>query len=257
MSQQNPTLSIIIPVLNEADNIAPLLERTHASLTQYHGRYEIVFVDDNSSDATADIIESLTDMYPIRLYKKQGEQGKAQSLLEGFAHARGDILCMIDADLQYPPEAIAPMVHIVDTTMAQVVISRRARNNSGFVRKLSTKVYNLVFARILLGLDYDTQAGLKVFRRAVIEKITIDPSPWSFDMEFIVRSLQKGYTLYSYDIDFMSRQAGKGKISLVPATIELVKAALKIRASVPRKQIRAAYKKNLKLELSIEKGMNS
>jgi hypothetical protein len=164
---------------------------------------------------------------------------------------------MIDADLQYPPEAIAPMVHIVSTTMAQVVISRRARNNTGFVRKLSTKVYNLVFARVLLGLEYDTQAGLKVFRRNVIEKISIDPSPWSFDMEFIVRSLQQGYTLYSYDIEFMSRQSGKGKISLIPATIELVRAALKIRATVPRKEIRAAYKKNLKLELDIDEGMKS
>jgi glycosyltransferase involved in cell wall biosynthesis len=257
MSQQNITLSVIIPVMNEVDNIAPLLERIHESVAEHHGAYEIIFIDDRSTDGTFELIKTFMADYPIRLYAKQGEQGKAQSLLEGFALARGDILCMIDADLQYPPEAIAPMVHIVSTTMAQVVISRRARNNTGFVRKLSTKVYNLVFARVLLGLEYDTQAGLKVFRRNVIEKISIDPSPWSFDMEFIVRSLQQGYTLYSYDIEFMSRQSGKGKISLIPATIELVRAALKIRATVPRKEIRAAYKKNLKLELDIDEGMKS
>lgn len=257
MSQQNITLSIIIPVLDEAPNIAPLLERIHANVVDHHGSYEIIFIDDNSSDGSYELIERLAAQYPIRLYRKQGNPGKAQSLLEGFALARGDILCMIDADLQYPPEAIAPMTHIVSTTMAHVVISRRARNNTGFIRKLSTRVYNFVFARVLLGLDYDTQAGLKVFRRGVIEKITLHPSPWSFDMEFIVRSLQQGYTLYSYDIDFTSRQHGKGKIDLIPATIELTRAALRVRASIPRKQIRAAYKKNARLELAINKGLDS
>src|SRR5260221_9881997 len=103
-------LSIVIPVWNEEKNILSLVERIDSTLSEKDIPYEIIFIDDNSKDKTAEIIYSLAKKYPITYQRKIGKKGKSYSLVEGFALASYDILAMIDADLQYPPEALPQMV---------------------------------------------------------------------------------------------------------------------------------------------------
>lgn len=92
-------ISIVIPTWNEEGNIQLLIEHIDQELKNSRIEYEIIIVDDHSSDQTQKIVESLGTTYPISLYLKKGKQGKAQSLLEGFTHAKYDLICMIDADL--------------------------------------------------------------------------------------------------------------------------------------------------------------
>src|SRR6185369_4753521 len=99
-----------VPTLNEQGNIPFLVERLHKALSKKFKEYEVVFVDDHSTDNTIQLIELLAEEYPIRVHLKQGAKGKAQSFLEGFDHAKHDIIATIDADLQYAPEEIPTMV---------------------------------------------------------------------------------------------------------------------------------------------------
>ncbi|GAC1386477.1 MAG: hypothetical protein NVS1B7_4720 [Candidatus Saccharimonadales bacterium] len=240
------SISIVVPTLNEQGNIAMLIDRITAIFKSTNIKYEIIFIDDHSSDGTTKTIEQYTTTDPVFCYKKIGPRGKAFSLLEGFEYARYENICMIDADLQYPPEAIIQMYNIMESTMSDVVLTERKHAHTSFIRRLSSKIFNLLFIRLLFGFKYDSQSGLKLFKKRVIETINLTPTPWSFDLEFIVRSLQNNFKIINYKIDFAERFAGEAKVKIIKVTYELAKASLKLRFRTPPRRIKHAYKMNLR-----------
>lgn len=222
-------LSIIIPAFNEKENIAPLVSRIHTSCIQAGLKEEIIFVDDHSTDGTKEEIIRLSKIYPIVLLEKNGPRGKAESLLQGFQSAKSELMVMIDADLQYPPEAIPQMAAMVLEGKADIVIAERERRNTSFLRSLASKVYHYAFAYLLLRLPYDTQSGLKVFRKSVIEHIDIRSSGWMFDLNFIFKAKEAGYTIHSFSVFFAKRNAGREKISIVKTSIQMGLNALHLK----------------------------
>src|SRR3989338_10227326 len=139
MIKINQNISIIIPAWNEAGNIALLVETIAKALTGNGIIYELIVVDDNSTDTTAEILKELTSNFPISVYLKKGKKGKAQSLLEGFTYAKYDLVGFIDADLQYPAEAIPKMVEVIDTGVDIVVANRKEFGiaSAGYCRSAS------------------------------------------------------------------------------------------------------------------------
>ncbi len=237
-------ISIIVPTLNEAGNIQPLLERINKAFDDSDITYEVVFIDDHSSDHTKQNILNLALKHPVRLFDKNGERGKAYSLLQGFQLARYDVLCMIDADLQYPPEAIVPMFRMLQTENADLVISEREDHATSRLRQLSSKMFHFVFTRLLFGFDYDSQSGLKLFKKSVVDGMHLNPTPWSFDLEFIVRALEKDCRILRYPIPFSERHSGAAKIKLAAVTYELAKAAVMLRLNSSTDKVRQAYRRN-------------
>lgn len=221
-------ISVVIPTLNEEGNVRALVGRLDAAFSRARIGYELVFIDDHSADRTRDILRNLAEDYPVSVYLKQGARGKAQSLLEGFAQARYELVGMIDADLQYPPEAIPEMIEKIQSGFDVVVVSRRERHVS-FVRKVFSKTFAFLFVRLLHGFNFDVQAGLKVFRKSVIREIKIKPTPWTFDLEFLVRARHAGYSITSIDIVFDERTAGVSKVNLLRTSIEIGWNAIKLR----------------------------
>ncbi len=244
MHTRSASLSIIVPTLNEEGNIALLIERIARAMAPTTIPYDILFIDDFSDDNTVAVINSFKDKYPVAVEQKRGERGKAFSILQGVDSATGDVLCMIDADLQYPPESIPEMVRFITEENADVVVTRRVSNDTSALRKFVSASYNFVFTRALFGIDYDTQSGLKVFRRSVFDGLEMHPSPWSFDLEFIVQCLLRRYRIVSHDIDFAKRHSGPVKLSVVKASLEIMKATLSLRAKVSRRQVRAGFENN-------------
>src|SRR3989304_9190201 len=107
---RNNLVSIIVPVYNEKENVKELIDRLKTSLFKTNHPYEIIFIDDNSTDGTYEYISGLQKYGQIVVERKQGTCGKAFSLSQGFKLAKGGILGMIDGDLQYPPEALPGML---------------------------------------------------------------------------------------------------------------------------------------------------
>ncbi len=239
-------VSVIIPVLNEVGNIQPLILRIDSTLRNLEIPYEILFIDDHSTDGTQKAIADIASKNPaVVQFEKQGKRGKAYSILEGVARSQHEIICMIDADLQYAPENIAPMLTLMEKMNSDVVITNRITHATGALRKLASFVFNYVFIKLLFGIEYDTQSGLKLFRKKVLENITVTPSPWSFDLEFIVRSLLKNYSIVSYDITFEARNSGDAKISMFKSSFELAKSSISLRFKVPALAVRKKYKNNI------------
>lgn len=220
-------VSIIIPVVNEQRNIKPLIKGIFRSFSNTNLIFEVIIVDDHSTDSTPKIIQVLKKKYQIRYFLKKGKKGKAFSLLEGFSYARYNLLAMIDADLQYPAEAIPEMVKKINDTVG-VVVARRKFLNVKTIRKVLSLGFSYVFAGILHGLPHDVQSGLKVFKKEIIDRVPLNPGPWSFDLEFLIKARHAGYKIADHEIIFEKRYSGKAKISLLKASWEIGVSAVKL-----------------------------
>ncbi len=222
------SISIVIPTLNEAQNIEPLIERLLKTFENRDIQYEVIFIDDNSSDDTRARIEAWTVEYPISLYLKRGKKGKARSLIEGFLRAQYDTIVMMDADLQYAPETLPAMAAKIQEG-ADIVVANRCQPIASPRRRTIGLIFKSVFAKFLHGLDYDVLSGLKIFKKEIIERITLDPRPWTFDLEFLLKARNAGYTIESMDIEFFHRWAGKPKKRFFPSVIQILWEAIRLK----------------------------
>ena len=221
-------VSIIVPIYNEKENIKDLLVTIHQSFSGINENYEVIAVDDNSTDGSWEILEQEKLKYPLNIFKKKGRKGKAFSLFEGFVQASGEYIVMIDSDLQYPPEAIPQMISKLKKY--DIVVANRKNYRNSFLRKLISKSFNYLFAKLLFNLNCDVQSGLKAFRKEVISVSNFRPkSAWTFDLEFLVRAREAGFSIHSQDITFFKRKSGKSKIHTLPASFEIGANAIKLR----------------------------
>lgn len=225
-------LSIVIPVRNEGGNVAEMARRTDAAMQAAGISYEAIFVVDPSKDDTAEKVAALAKQYPaIVAHTKVGKTGKAYSILEGVEKAKSDWVCMIDGDLQYPPEAIAQMFAM--RGKFGVVVANRQSHKTNVIRRLFSRINTLISNRIILGLkDIDTQSGLKLFRKELMQLVEkSNVSEWTLDAPLLYTALDMGFELGSVDIEFAKRLSGKAQNNILLATPEIVFGALKLRLS--------------------------
>ena len=184
-------LSLIAPTYCESQNIATLVERVHQSLSGYS--YELVVVDDNSPDGTSEIANRLSQQYPVRVITRINERGLASAVVEGFKQASGEILGVIDADLQHPPEVIPELLENVRSG-ADVVIASRYVEGGGSEgwsagRKIISKGSKLL-AQVLLpaarGIK-DPLSGFFLLRKEVIDGVELSPTGYKILLEVLVK----------------------------------------------------------------------
>ncbi len=170
MGNQSPEISVVVPLLNEQDNIGPLYEQITQTLTDVYD-YEIIFVDDGSSDNSFDILAKLqkTDAR-IRVICFRKNFGQTAALSAGFAHARGKVIVAIDADLQNDPADIPKMIARLDEGFDVVSGWRKKRHDNAVTRLLPSKIANWLISRITGVKLHDYGCTLKVYRREVIEE---------------------------------------------------------------------------------------
>ena len=221
-------VDIIVPVKNEAANVGELCRRIDASLKNARISYGIIFIVDKSTDNTLEAVQKLVDKYPITVYQKTGQPGKAESILEGAQLSTAEYLVMIDGDLQYPPEAIPEMFALRD--QFALVVANRTTADYGWLRHLASRVNHIIFNRILLGLTFDVQSGLKLFKREIIANLDRKlVGEWAIDAPLLYTTLELGYHIGSVDIVFSTRAAGRSKIHLLPAALNIILGSLRLR----------------------------
>lgn len=243
-----PKISIIVPVKNEEKNIEKLVVKLHNSVSARNISYELLLIDDHSTDKTTDVARKLQDKYPIRLFTKQGKPGKGYSILEGVSHAKSDLICMIDADLQYDPKHIPEMLEKINSNPnIGVVIADRTKYLGRFSRRFASRLNSFIFGRLLFNLPYDIQSGLKVFRKEIAAHIDVKHvGPWSFDIPLLFTAREIGFKLDSIPIIFEPREGGESKIRITSVARELVTRALSLKFT---------HNKTFVLKPEMEKGM--
>ena len=135
-------ISVIVPTYNEAENIKKLIPMIDSVLKDYD--YEIIVVDDNSPDGTAEVAKKLAEQYPVKVLIREKKKGLASAILYGFMNANGDVLGVIDADLQHPPELLGEMAKKIEDGYDIVIASRYVKGGGtegwSFHRWLISKV---------------------------------------------------------------------------------------------------------------------
>ena len=164
-------LSVIIPLYNEAESLPELKSWIEASLKDF--TYELIFVDDGSTDGSWEVIQSLKadNVHAIRFRRNYG---KSAALYEGFAAAKGDIVVTLDADLQDSPEEIPEMVRMIREEGYDVVSGwKQHRKDNTLTKNIPSKLYNWT-ARKVTGIKlHDMNCGLKAYKAEVVKNIEV------------------------------------------------------------------------------------
>lgn len=171
--EEPPRVSIVVPGLNESESLPELAERIGESLADY-GSYEILFVDDGSTDDTWKVISELHHKTPqVRGIRLRSNFGKAMALSAGFKHARGGTVVMMDADLQDDPADLPKFLAKIDDDELDVVVGWKVKRHDPFNRRLFSKIFNGT-VRMFTGVRlHDMNCGFKAYRSEVLRSIPI------------------------------------------------------------------------------------
>ena len=168
MAKQSPEVSVVVPLLDEQDNIGPLYEQITQTLTDRHS-YEIIFVDDGSGDESFAVLAKLQKAdAKVRIIRFRRNFGQTAALAAGFAHARGQIIIAMDADLQNDPADIPKMIAKLGEGFDVVSGWRKKRHDHVLTRLLPSKMANWLISRITGVKLHDFGCTLKAYRREVL-----------------------------------------------------------------------------------------
>jgi len=170
------SLSVVIPMFNEQDNVLPMLARVHAALADYDAPWELIVVDDGSFDRTPQRLREGVERYgnhvrPVGLSRNQGQTAAMQA---GIDAARGELIVTLDGDLQNDPEDIPRMVRELEERELDLLCGRRAKRQDDFLlRKLPSRLGNLLIARVTGVQISDYGCSLKLYRAETIKKVRL------------------------------------------------------------------------------------
>ncbi len=162
----DPVISVVVPVRNEEANIAPLIAEISAALAGI--AHEIVYVDDGSTDGTADSLLAARRQWPTLVTRRhQSSCGQSAAILTGIHTARGTWIATLDGDGQNDPADLPALLQRAQAAPGpfHLIAGHRTRRQDGWVKRQSSRIANVVRARLLRDSTPDTGCGLKVFRR--------------------------------------------------------------------------------------------
>ncbi len=174
MMEETPLFSVVIPLLNESDNISPLLKEISSVMSRQAWTYEVLLIDDGSTDATPQVLKKLIREDPhCRVFIFRAHRGKSAALACGFQNARGDYVVTLDGDLQDPPEEIMTLWKVMKEKNADLVSGWKKKRNDPWHKIVSSRIFNL-FVRGITGLHFhDFNCGLKLYRAVVIRDLPL------------------------------------------------------------------------------------
>ncbi|MGI9550775.1 MAG: glycosyltransferase family 2 protein, partial [Aurantibacter sp.] len=163
-------LSIVIPLFNEEENVVLLTQKIHESLNGY--RYQIIYVDDFSTDGTRSKIKAMNDAR-VHLIELKKNYGQSLALAAGLDHAQGEYIITMDGDLQNDPSDIPEMLHFAVNEGYDVVTGIRQKRKDSLIKKIPSKIANFLVRRVT-NLDIkDNGCALKIFTQDIAKELNL------------------------------------------------------------------------------------
>ncbi|MCX8072045.1 MAG: glycosyltransferase family 2 protein [Candidatus Binatia bacterium] len=172
--QGSPRISVVVPVYNEEGNAGPLVREIDTIVRELGEEYEILFVNDGSSDGTlGELIAALKDVARLRILDLDGNFGEAAALTAGFQAARGSVIVTLDGDGQNDPADIPLLWRVFRQGFAAVSGWRQKREEGFWLRVLPSRVANWMIARVTRVPLHDNGCGLKIYRAEVAKRVQL------------------------------------------------------------------------------------
>ncbi|MBK8430201.1 MAG: glycosyltransferase family 2 protein [Chloroflexi bacterium] len=206
-------LSVVIPVYNERETLAEIVQAVLAT----EMAYEIILVDDGSKDGTRDLYPQIEALAPtiIRVILHEKNLGKGGALQTGFRAATGDIIIIQDADLEYDPRDYPAMIRPIVEGKAAVVYGSRFRGGPSktmfFMNMVGNKFLTLMANILYNTILTDIETCYKAFRADVIKGIPIRSRGFDFEPEITAKVLKRGHRIYEVPISYNGREYEEGK----------------------------------------------
>jgi dolichol-phosphate mannosyltransferase len=210
-SSIRPWATVVIPIKDERDNLMPLMEQLLKVLeSQEESRaasFEILFVDDGSTDGSSALLDQLAEQHAfVRVFHFDRNYGKTAALDVGFKQARGELVIIMDGDLQTNPVDIETLLPYA--AQYDLVCGWRTARQDHLIRKLSSRIANFVRNAVIGDGMHDTGCGFMIFRRAVIEKLQLFEGMHRF---FPALALMHGFTVTEVPVRHYPRAHGTSK----------------------------------------------
>ena len=212
----NPTFSVIVPAYNEEHGVRQAVTEIHKTFSRLGHHFEIIIVDDGSTDKTNQVLKDLVRIYrEVTLVPLPGNRGKGYAIRKGVANSSGDYVVFMDADLDIHPSQ-ARILDMFRNERCDIAIGSKRHPQSKVDYPLSRKVISTIYywiVKILFDLNVrDTQAGLKIYRREVLSAILprLMVKKFAFDLEMLVAANKLGYEIQEFPIKVnFSRKFGR------------------------------------------------
>lgn len=228
-------ISLVIPAYNESGIIMDTIQTVSARLAELTAEYEVLVVDDGSTDGMAELVRGCGDPR-VRLEGYASNRGKGCAVRTGMLAAQGDLILCTDADLAYGVDVFAGLLERLRTGEADLVIGSRRMGGEGYknyppLRILMSKCFGLL-SHMISGLPYDTQCGIKAYRRqaaqAIFSRCTTDG--FSFDFEVLMRADRLGLKVEQFPVSVINFR--ESKVNVVRDSARMFRDVFRIRKKV-------------------------
>lgn len=169
------TLSVVVPMYHEADNVEHLIEAVHQGLDSYNGAWELICVDDGSSDATAARLRSAAEKYGghLRVIVLRRNFGQTAAMQTGIDAARGELIATMDGDLQNDPADIPRMIQELEERDLDMIQGWRRERHDDRVRMAFSRVANRLIAKVTGVKLHDYGCSLKIYRAEILKEVRL------------------------------------------------------------------------------------
>jgi glycosyltransferase involved in cell wall biosynthesis len=204
-------VSVIIPVFNEINTIEEIIQRVNAvGLVD-----EIITVDDGSTDGTRELLSQLDGTQHVRVILHSENKGKGAAVRTGIDNAKGDVIIIQDADLEYNPKDYLVLLQPIQDGIADVVYGSRflggARRPILFWNMVANKILTFVTNILYNNILSDMETGYKVFKRDIVKDIPLHSHRFEFEPEFTAKILKRKIRIFEVPITFNPRDYSQGK----------------------------------------------
>ena len=208
-----PELSLVVPVYNEVENLRPLFDAIHTALDPLPRSWEVVFVDDGSYDDSLIVLNELAeqDAKHVRVVSFRRNFGQTAAIVAGLDYSRGEIIVLLDADMQNDPADIPMMLGKLDEGYDLVSGWRKARKDSYLTRTLPSHIANWLISRVTRVRLHDYGCTLKAYRRDVLEGFRLYGEMHRFIPVF---ANWVGARITEVQVNHRPRKFGKSKVGL-------------------------------------------
>ena len=228
---------VVVPMYNEELNIAHAIDAAVEALSKYSDDYEIIIVDDASTDTSPRIVAGIAAQnFRVRAIRHERNRKLGGSLKTGFASATKEVVLYMDADLPFDPDVIGRALRAMYITGADVIAGYRLdRTIEGFRRTLYSYCYNALIG-VLFGWPHrDINFSFKLIRREVLQSIELKSEGSLIDAELIVKAKNHGFSIQQIGLDYFPRTRGVSHLSSPAVIFKILRELWKLYPEMRRR----------------------
>lgn len=204
-------LTVVVPLYNEKENAPGVVEDLYRTLTSRGAVFEIILVDDGSTDGTSEVLHSLQRKYQyVRVVSHETNMGKTAAMMTGFQHAGGDYIILMDGDGQFVAKDIPKMVEKLEE--GYDVVNGWGKKREPITKIIPSLIYNGISRKLFSLNVHQFNLGFKAFKREALEDLTMRRDEHRYILPLL---MEKGYTITEVPVEYLPRLHGKSKYGIM------------------------------------------